>query len=795
MDHIGLTDLWRFQPDPANTGAARGYAAPAFDDHQWREVRLPADFELCHPALETYEGAGWFRRRVTVPGGWRGHRVVLRFEGINAHAQVWVNGEPVGVCEDPFLPFALDVGGALDYDAPSLIAVRIDNEQRLGDVPGRQRGWRNFGGILREVGLFRSSRCYIDEVRVEAVPMEEGGHITLSAGVVNSLDNGVQATVSAALADSDGRVLTRMVSGATLVSVGEHVTISIEGDVPGVQAWTPDSPALYAAEVVLRVGREVVDTRTLPVGFRTIQVREGRLLLNGVPIFLTGYNRHEDSPDRNMCTDLEMARRDLTSMKEAGANFVRLCHYPHHPGELDLCDELGLLAMDEIPLYWWDGLEEGEIASATKLATAKRQLKALVARDRNHPSVVFWSVSNETHDERPEVAAGNRELVALARVLDLSRLAVHVSDHWREDPNFDEDDVICVNGYPSIGPIVYDPDPDFSLADSTAFWREELAALHTLYPRKPILVTEFGYTSFSGVVDNAFSGDQHADVIAAEFSGMDAPYVCGATIWCWADHAWPPATFRFCGYLAVSPYGVLTRDRRRKPAYWRSRELFRARQGLVQPKESHPREPGPSGYEVLMVRPHLRDIPQVALPHGFGIRTMRRGDGALWTDIWRDAEEYGHIGPQLFEDQFGDDLEALKWRGFIVEDERGIAVATITSWYNRAYKGKDYGQIHWVAVRKAYWGRGLGRAMMTHALNAMAKWHDRAFLGTQTKRLAAIKVYLDFGFVPDLDHEGALEAWRIVKAQLPAPALAAIDALAASSAREAGLSGPEKPDD
>ncbi len=785
MDHIDLTDLWRFQPDPASTGAARGYAAPAYDDHRWREVRLPADFELCHPALDTYEGAGWFRRRVTVPGAWRGYRVVLRFEGINAHAQVWVNGEPVGICGDPFLPFAFDVGDMLAFDAPSLIAVCVDNEQRLGDVPGRQRGWRNFGGILREVGLFKTSRCSIDALHVDAAPGEEGGHFTLSASVVNSLDNGVQATVSASLADPNGEVLARMVSGATLVSVGERVTISVEGDVPGVEPWSPDQPTLYTVEVTLRVGSEAVDTRSLRVGFRAVEVRNGRLMLNGAPIYLTGYNRHEDSPDRNMRTDLELVRRDLTAMKEAGANFVRLCHYPHHPGELDLCDEVGLLVMDEIPLYWWDGLEEGEIASAEKLTTAKRQLEMLVARDRNHPSVIFWSVSNETHEERPEVAAGNRELVALARELDPSRLAVHVSDHWRETPNFDEDGVICVNGYPSIGPLIYDPDPDFSPAQSTAFWREELAALHTLYPDKPILVTEFGYTSFYGVVDNAFSGDQHADVIAAEFAGMDAPYVCGATIWCWADHAWPPATFRFCGYLAVSPYGVLTRDRRRKPAYWRSRELFRARQGLVQPsKVGQPREPGPSGYEVSMVRPNLRDIPQVALPDGFSIRPMRRDDGALWTDIWRDAEEYGPIGPWLFEDQFGDDPEALKWRGFMVEDERGVAVATITAWYNRTYKGEDYGQIHWVAVRKAYWGRGLGKAMMTHALNEMAKWHDRAFLGTQTKRLAAIKVYLDFGFVPDLDHEGAGEAWRVVKAQLSHPALVTVGCRAVNGERK-----------
>ncbi len=184
-------------------------------------------------------------------------------------------------------------------------------------------------------------------------------------------------------------------------------------------------------------------------GFRRIEAGEGGLLLNGRPVFLTGFNRHEDSPCTGMAPDLGIVRRDLEDMVRLGANFVRLCHYPHDPRELDLCDELGLLAMAEIPLYWWNGLEEGEEACARKLAAAERQLTNMIRRDVNHPSVILWSVSNETQEQRAEVAAGNAELVRLAKRLDPSRLAVHVSDHWREHPHFEADDVLCVNAYPS----------------------------------------------------------------------------------------------------------------------------------------------------------------------------------------------------------------------------------------------------------------------------------------------------------------------------------------------------------
>ncbi|MGC9349475.1 MAG: GNAT family N-acetyltransferase [Anaerolineae bacterium] len=777
-----LTGLWRFQPDPTRTGERRGYPELGYDDHRWREVRVPVDFETCHPLLDTYEGAGWFRRWVSVPEDWRERRVALSFAGVNAHAKVWVNGYEVGNCDDPFLPFDFDVEDYLSWGRENLVAVRVDNERRPGEVPGLQRGWRNFGGILREVEVTPTDPCYLARFVVQAGPHgpggDAGGHLDLQAFVHNSRGLGADASLNVDLVDDQGSVIAHFASPSHLVPVGEEVPLAVGGGVPDATPWSPDEPELYQVVVMLQVDGLTVDTQRFRIGFRTIEAREGQLLLNGEPVYLTGFNRHEDSPTRNMCPDLALVRRDLKAMKEAGANFVRLCHYPHHPAELDLCDELGLLVMDEIPLYWWNGLVEGEVAAAQKLAAAKRQLETMIWRDRTHPSVVFWSVSNETEEERPEVAAGNVELVNLAKALDPSRLVVHVSDHWREHPNFEADDVICVNGYPSVRGFLSDRDPDYDLARSTTFWREGLARLHELHPDKPILVTEFGYISYDEIADNAVSGDLHADVIEHEFAGMDAAYVCGATIWCWADHAWPPNYFAFCNYLAVSPYGVLTRDRREKPAVRRARQLFRAKQGmLVEPEAAAEPHTGPSGYPVMMVRPHLDRIPHVPFPEGFTIRPMRLDEAGLWTDIWRDAEEFSDFGPDVFHRQFGQDLPAMQWRSFIVENERGVAVATITVWYDRTFKGEDYGQIHWVAVRRSVWGKGIGKAMLSYALEQMAQWHDRAFLGTQTKRLAAIKIYLDFGFVPDLEPPGAVKAWREVKENLDHPVLNRIEAL------------------
>ena len=182
-------------------------------------------------------------------------------------------------------------------------------------------------------------------------------------------------------------------------------------------------------------------------------------------------------------------------------------------------------------------------------------------------------------------------------------------------------------------------------------------------------------------------------------------------------------------------------------------------------------KPDPAGHPVKMVRPHLRDIPLVPFAGGFQIRPMRVAEGGLWTDIVREAEQYLPLSEDLFDKEFGADLPAVPQRCFLIVDDSGAAVGTISAWYNRDYKGQEYGVIHWVAIRPAYQGIGLGKAGMSFAMTRMAQWHERAMLGTQTRRLPAIRLYLNFGFLPELDREGAVEIWKTVSAKLGHPAL------------------------
>ena len=179
--------------------------------------------------------------------------------------------------------------------------------------------------------------------------------------------------------------------------------------------------------------------------------------------------------------------------------------------------------------------------------------------------------------------------------------------------------------------------------------------------------------------------------------------------------------------------------------------------------------------KVVMLRSNLANIPQYALPAGYSFRFYRPGDARIWVRIWQEAESTNKlqdVNGQTFTRAFGGDLRAMERRCLFMVSPQGRDVGTTTSWYDRNYAGQAWGRIHWVALSAEIQGKGLAKPMMTEAMNLLKRLgHRRAILGTQAPRLAAIKLYLDFGFVPDMSAPDAQRAWRMVQAQLRHPAL------------------------
>ncbi len=559
---IGLGGTWQARLDAGNQGEGEGWFRSEFAAEGWRDVRVPGSFANVAPQIDRYEGPGWFRRSLRVPAEWQGKRVVVHFEGVNHTCKVWVNGRLVGENPDAFLGFDVPLGSDMHFDQDHTIAVRVDNSRRRDIIPGGRLGWHPFGGILREVELRASDACRIESVKVTAEPGGTDGSLSLRAVVANGYDQERTGRLEVAVLDQTGTECARFTLGPAAIGAGKRETFEAGKSIAGVQTWSPEQPALYRAEVRLVVEDKIIDTASVRFGFRKIETRGARLCLNGRPVFLTGFNRHEDSPKTDMSPDHELTRKELLRMREMGCNLIRLCHYPQHPRTIDLCDEVGLLVMCEIPLYMWPGLEEGLGNYRGTVESAQRQLAKMIERDYNHPAVIFWSVSNEIHTQHPEVRGTNVVLVQQAKRLDPTRLAVHVSDHWQQGrpraDSFGEDDVICLNGYPHP-------------KEGPAWWTTRLEELHREYPGKPILVTEFG-----GEADREI--EWQIGRLKAGFAGIVGPYVCGTVIWCWADHPWDKTWLQ----PPLSPYGVFSRERQARPSVEIAKQGFLERQRQFQ---------------------------------------------------------------------------------------------------------------------------------------------------------------------------------------------------------------------
>lgn len=582
---IDLTGTWMFQPSSLEQGVEEEFYQADYNTDHWFTVSIPSSFDDGLYGQRFEESPAWYKRSFYVPESWRGKRVAIRFEGVNFHTKIWVNGVLAGENDDGFLPFTIVVSDKVQYGEMNAIAVYVDNYRFPDDIPGKQLGWRSYGGILREVELIHTDLRYVDRVAITAIPGDEQrGKLHLRILVRNEGEYADSLALSIAVKELDGKVLKQWTVDVRVPDSGVQ-EIHLDEEIANIEAWSPDHPALYLCQVQLTQDTRAIDSKEVRFGFRSIETRGDKLLLNGQEIFLAGFNRHEDSYRTGMCLDIQLVRQDLLSMKELGANFVRLCHYPHHPRELDLCDEIGLLVMNELPLYWSeDNIEHNQ----QRVVAAKRQLDTFIHRDENHPSVIFWSVSNETNHSRPEVAAGNVELIQLAKRLDPSRLAVYVLNTWENHmwdpsggtiPYFEHVEVICINSYPCDRNIYpsYPEDP----REAAAHWKEEMEQLHRRYPDKPILHTEFGSPSIAGLYkDRSFGVDVQANAIELQFVAMTGSYHCGAVIWCYADHPWPNKNYGYDypRFPLMSPYGVVSRDRHPKTELSYLRRMFEEKQ-------------------------------------------------------------------------------------------------------------------------------------------------------------------------------------------------------------------------
>ncbi|WP_020393371.1 glycoside hydrolase family 2 TIM barrel-domain containing protein [Kribbella catacumbae] len=359
-----------------------GYGAPAY-------TNIDYPFPLEPPHVPTANPTGDYVRTVTVPADWAGSRVVLRFEGVDSRFAVHVDGNLVGWSSGSRLPSEFDLTDLVAPGNEVRIAVRVHQWSAGSYVEDQDMWW--LSGIFRDVTLLALKPQAPTDVFVHATYSDGSGTL--------KVDSDVPGTV-------------------VVEELGLEFPTGFETPVPAVEPWSAESPRLYDA--VLRAeGGEV----RLRLGFRTVEIVDGVLTVNGNRVLFNGVNRHEFHPDRGRALTEQDMLDDVLVMKRAGINAVRTSHYPPHPHFLDLCDQYGLYVVDECDLETHGFGYEPEPPNLPNPVMDPRfetdlvgRMRRMVERDKNHPSIVIWSLGNECG-----MGDNLRAMYAFARDRDSSR--------------------------------------------------------------------------------------------------------------------------------------------------------------------------------------------------------------------------------------------------------------------------------------------------------------------------------------------------------------------------------------
>ncbi len=412
---------WKFK-----AGEVPEAQSPTYNDRDWRTLDLPHDFQIEQPWDSTASrgrgfkamGIGWYRKTFQADPSWRGKRVSLDFEGIMLTGDVWVNGRLIGGTDYGYLGFESDITDLLHYEGDNVVAVRADT----GDS-GDSR-WYTGGGLFRDVylvvkphrvGISRHG-IYITTPRISEAEAE----VNLQVEVDSIYNQDYNLKLQARLFAPDGTSV-----GSTEMAVPRKwKQPSVEVSLPVVrvaepQLWSCDTPHLYTAEVSLMLDGEVIDRQTERFGIRTIEFsKDFGLKLNGKKVFLQGIAIHHDLGAVGVAAHRTSIARLMDRIKAFGFNHIRTSHNPYSEAFLDLADEKGILIVDELYDKW-----------GTKTAWAGRKpwtelwyqnIPEWVKRDRNHPSVILWSLGNELQFEEWRCGFPTRDWgVTSYRIMDI----------------------------------------------------------------------------------------------------------------------------------------------------------------------------------------------------------------------------------------------------------------------------------------------------------------------------------------------------------------------------------------
>ncbi len=571
--------FWNFRTDPENTGEREGWSN-GFESEL--EIAVPGSWneQLEEIGLLNYVGSAWYSCTVFIPGDTHKRNYWIRVGSADYRATVWVNGKRAGHHEGAFVPFEFEITDAIRPGARNTLTILVNNELNAETIPqgirsedyAREERIREetyppvrfdyfpFGGIHRPVVIYSTGPTCIKSILVDTyVVAPARGEVRARIAVNGSEVLLARCTISGAGGP---------ISSESPVRNGNAV---LTMTVSACRFWSTEDPYRYTLRVELVQGAETVDEYEMQIGVRQVSIVEGKLLLNGKPVYLKGFGRHEDFPVLGKTVAAPLLVKDFGLMKWINANSFRTSHYPYAEETMAMADRQGFLVIDEVPAVSLDL----RCTNANTLAAHKQVLKELFDRDYNHPSVIVWALGNEPNlvgDNGYHQGPGKeywKEVFDCARALDSTR-PMTVPNCTRagiSDPVFTFSDILAVNRY--YGWYEFPG----RIEQGVAVLEQEIEAIHRRYG-KPVLMSEFGVDTIPGlhsVADQMFT-EEYQEKFLEQYIAMlrSKRYVIGEHVWNFADFR----TSQHFRRVVLNMKGIFTRTRQPKAAAFRLKQLW-----------------------------------------------------------------------------------------------------------------------------------------------------------------------------------------------------------------------------
>lgn len=449
---IQLLADWKF-----HAGSVEGAVAPSFDDATWQRISVPHtwDAQSGSGGGTYFMGDGWYRRRFELPNEWAGKRIFLQFDGANRTAEVFLNGQSIGIHRGGFARFRFDVTRALKSTGENWLAVRVNNESTDNMIPV-SADYTFFGGLYREVSLIAVDPVHLDLLDHGSLGVfVQQTHITpelaelnLRVRLANDLETTADVLVRTVISDAAGTPVLTVERSASLSGLARgEIQARILLEKPHL--WNAQvDPYLYQVKTYILVAGTIHDTVTLPLGLRFYTVDPARgFFLNGHYLDLRGVNRHQERTGKGWALTEADEDEDLAIIEEMGCTFVRQSHYQQSQHWNDLADRRGIIMWAELA-YVNESRDNPEF-----FENAKEQLRELIRQNHHHPAIFFWSIGNETFVRDPKIMphdTNNRLLQALAAVVreeDPTRLSTYASNGDVREVRAGITDVVGFNHY------------------------------------------------------------------------------------------------------------------------------------------------------------------------------------------------------------------------------------------------------------------------------------------------------------------------------------------------------------